>query len=447
MSELLIFSVNNDRTNYALRLIFEQMLGWEIHFEESKEAFNSWQGPSLIYLPEKPENCEAPFIQASNLLRESDVKEQSLAPFHYENTLALFPQDSPSSLLPFDVFSATFYLVTRYEEYGQAEKTDENGRFLPEHSILYHMNCLGQPVINRYANILRDKLLAYYPELDNNQVPFRPLSTIDVDTAFAHKGRKPFKFMGSLAQAFFSGEWAKVKDKLEVSSNQKRDPFDSFSYINRKHDEFKTELIYFFLLSKGSKRDRNLPPDNKEYQRLIRSLAKNYKTGLHPSYISHQKYSRLKEEAAWYRKITNQHPFRSRQHFLKFTLPETYRNLIHCGIKEDYSMGYPSQPGFRAGIAWPFYFYDLYSEQTTSLKVFPVAYMDGTLKEYLSLSPEEARVKIDELIESLGKTGGYFISIWHNHTVSNYYDWKNWQKVFEHSLKRASGKTYEKKPA
>ena len=49
----------------------------------------------------------------------------------------------------------------------------------------------------------------------------------------------------------------------------------------------------------------------------------------------------------------------SRQHFIRFNLPQTFRHLLDGGIREDFSMGYGSINGFRASVASPFYWYDL----------------------------------------------------------------------------------------
>ena len=64
--------------------------------------------------------------------------------------------------------------------------------------------------------------------------------------------------------------------------------------------------------------------------------------------------------------------YHNRFHFLRFTLPQSYQQLLACGISDDYSMGYADQIGFRAGTCTPFYFYDLENEIQTTLKVHPL---------------------------------------------------------------------------
>jgi len=111
-------------------------------------------------------------------------------------------------------------------------------------------------------------------------------------------------------------------------------------------------------------------------------------------------------------------------------LPDTYRDLIELDIQEDYTMGYASDYGFRAGLCTPFFFYDLDLEVETSLKIFPFALMEGTLKYYQKVSPEKAMEHIRPLIDEVKKVNGCFISLWHNDSMNDLGTWKGWQKVY-----------------
>ena len=121
---------------------------------------------------------------------------------------------------------------------------------------------------------------------------------------------------------------------------------------------------------------------------------------------------------------------KSRQHFLKLTLPETYRNLIDLDITDDYTMGYASQVGFRASICTPFNFYDLDMELETKLKVHSFAFMEGTLKYHMKVGPEEAMQKIKPLIDDVKSVNGVFMSLWHNDTLNNQKLWAGWRAVY-----------------
>jgi hypothetical protein len=60
--------------------------------------------------------------------------------------------------------------------------------------------------------------------------------------------------------------------------------------------------------------------------------------------------------------------------------------------------------------------------------------MDGTLHEYLKLSPAEAKNKITLLYEEICHYGGQFSYIWHNETIGDYAHWNGWKEVFSHTI-------------
>jgi hypothetical protein len=118
-------------------------------------------------------------------------------------------------------------------------------------------------------------------------------------------------------------------------------------------------------------------------------------------------------------------------------MPSTYRNLIHCDILEDYTMGYAEEPGFRASICTPYNFYDLDLDTQTPLRIFPFTLMDGTLNDYLDLTPAQAFEVITQLMNEVKAVGGTFISLWHNSTLNDQHHWKGWLKVYEDMIKLA----------
>ncbi|MBA7546413.1 hypothetical protein ES705_38803 [subsurface metagenome] len=97
-------------------------------------------------------------------------------------------------------------------------------------------------------------------------------------------------------------------------------------------------------------------------------------------------------------------------------------------------MGYSTHTGFRAGIARPFYFYDLYEEKQTSLRVVPFHIMDRTLLSYLNYSTEQAIKEFEYYSKSIKNIGGLFVSLWHNTSVNDFEEWQGWQKVFKRMI-------------
>ena len=97
-------------------------------------------------------------------------------------------------------------------------------------------------------------------------------------------------------------------------------------------------------------------------------------------------------------------------------------------------MGYAEQTGFRAGTARCFKWFDLLKNEATNLNIHPFAYMDGTLLEYLKLTPSEAKIRIGELYHEVQKYGGAFSFLWHNETISGYQHWESYKEVFKENF-------------
>ena len=174
---------------------------------------------------------------------------------------------------------------------------------------------------------------------------------------------------------------------------------------------------------------------NDMYRGLIESICSKYKTGLHPSYFAADNYALLKSEMGRLSSILGREITISRFHFLRLKIPVSYKILLKAGILEDYTMGFPEEPGFRAGIARPFMFYDLSEEKQTGLRIVPLQVMDSTLYQYRRLDARSGEEVIMNLIAETRKAGGLFVSLWHNTSLIENPEWEDWRKLFEKMLK------------
>jgi hypothetical protein len=170
----------------------------------------------------------------------------------------------------------------------------------------------------------------------------------------------------------------------------------------------------------------------------IKDIADYCTVGIHPSYYSMQNEQKIKKEQSLLESIVNFPITKSRQHYLRVALPETYQHLVDLEIKQDYSMGYASHFGFRAGTCTPFYFYDLDFEIQTPLKVFPFAAMDVTLKDYLNFTPKKSYNTIMHLANEVRKVRGTMITVFHNESASGNGEWRGWSKLYESLLREMS---------
>jgi len=177
--------------------------------------------------------------------------------------------------------------------------------------------------------------------------------------------------------------------------------------------------------------DNGLSPKNKHLQSLIQHLQQSGTVGIHPSFASASDSDKLRHEINALSNVIGEKITCSRSHFLMLRFPETYQNLIQNGITNDFTLGYADRPGFRASTCKPFPFFDLSINQKTTLTLHPLVCMDATLKQYLSLSPEEAFPLICSLMTAVKAVGGDYISLWHNESVAG-----DWGKLYEDCLKQ-----------
>ena len=124
----------------------------------------------------------------------------------------------------------------------------------------------------------------------------------------------------------------------------------------------------------------------------------------------------------------------SRQHYIKLKMPDTYRLLINNHITADYSMGYGSHLGFRAGTGNSFLWYDLQKEIVAQLRIYPFCFMDTTAHHDAKLSSSEALEKLDAMSKILERTGSTMITIFHNFSLGTSNEWKGWRQIYEHFL-------------
>jgi hypothetical protein len=433
-SSILIYTKSSTpRLKYTFDLIISDLLGMSYKLVHEREEFISYQGPKFSYCDHAL--GEEPFFYAARLLFERGIEDQQIAVFEW-NGLKAFFATHPKHLMPFDPFAASFYLVSRYEEY-LPHLRDIHDRYDTTESIAYQKNFLGKPLVNNYAFAIRDILKSRFPQLQFPQRKYRFISTIDIDNAWAYQQKGFMRTAGAFARSVLKLDFEEFMERSRVLAGLEKDPYDTYDLQFEIQRKYKFRSIYFFLLGEYGENDKNVPVTSRKFRSLIKMIADYAETGIHPSYGSNKNPGRLKKELTELSTILKREVTRSRQHFLVLRLPDTYRKLVELDIMDDYTMGYALQVGFRASICTPFYFYDLDNEQITPLRIHPFAVMDATLKYYMKVKPEDAMNYILPLIEEVKKVNGDFVSLWHNESLSENKIWAGWRDVYEQMVKAA----------
>ncbi len=422
-------SFASPRLDYIAGVIMGDILGlsWETVVDKRKFGKNY----VINYSREKIEGAFN--ITPHHILFESDIYTQDITVVAWKN-LPVFFQTEGGSDMPFDIFAASFWLLTRYEEYLENDH-DEHGRFKASSSLASKKGFLGKPVIELWTREFAKTLLKKFTSLVFKSNDYRAKLTIDVDQAFAYRGKTLVRSLGGFIRDLTNNE-RNASDRYRILSGNEKDPFDVFDFIKAKINESGTDTGFFFPVGDYSLYDKNPSWKNEEYRKLISDIAGKYDTGLHPSYYSAEKFQSVASELDRLDSITEQKITKSRFHYLRFTLPDSYDFLIRAGISEDYSMGYAEEPGFRAGIARPFNFFNLKTNELTSLKIIPFQVMDTTFLHYKKTDPAFALEVMLNMISETRKVGGLFICIWHNNYLLDNAECAGWRETFETILEK-----------
>lgn len=428
-----------NRLGYTLDVIFKRLLHAEYSITTDEDYFLQSGDAKLSYGNKRlGDNL---FIKSQPLLFETTIEEQETHAECRDGQWILFPVYGRGLDFDFDPLAATFYLVTRYEEY-LPHREDEHGRFCPEESLAMQMGFLDQPVVDQWAMLIRDKILERFPQFEMPRRNYRFVQTVDIDAAWRYLHKGVFRsVVGMIRDLFARHDPEEVWRRIRVLMHREPDPFDTFDYIlETKKKAPESYLLFFTLLADYGQYDKPASYLNPHFRQLIQHLGDHAKMGIHPGYGSLENPLRADIEIKRLEDIIHRPIVRSRYHFLRLKLPLSYRILQHAGIKHDYTMGYADVAGFRAGISVPYPFYDLERDHEEDLLIHPFSVMDTTLKKYLKLSPEEGLEEYKRIIDRVRKVNGIFSCIVHNQNLMELEGWAGWKETYEKMVEYAGNK-------
>jgi hypothetical protein len=327
-----------------------------------------------------------------------------------------------------DFLLAVFYLYARLDEYFP-EHRDDLGRFQAKHAVQTCWSGVQIPYLDFWRKSLLDKL-----KMSDPYVP-RKILTVDVDSAFAFSDKGWYRTFGGFLKDVLGWRISQMWDRFQVIFFGKKDPYNTYDWIQAMARESDWQLMYFLLVADFNRYDIGLPFEQKKFREWMKDLAKSNVVGWHPGFASHDDDSKWKMEWERINQVVGRKVDRARMHYLKMQLPTTYRQLVESEISQDFTMGFAETIGFRAGTSRPFFWFDWMKNQQQSLQIVPFCYMEHTLHSYMKCTPSQAIEKIAEIKSRIKESNGDCCILWHNSSVSEYGEWEGWRTVLLHTLK------------
>jgi len=314
-----------------------------------------------------------------------------------------------------DIFSKVFYFLSRYEEV--------QGNFLPDKHQRFEMNVINRkeiyssPIVDIAVRQFFQYIQRHYDAFETPYF-YKVIYTFDLDNILAFKGKPIWRSSGAILKHLSKKEWSLLKKRVNVLFNNAQDPleevYDFIKILSQKHP-----VLFFVLCRSNTAYDRAASIDDEDTKRILNHLKDFAHIGLHPSYYSFNNEELIMKEKSILEKVIQQKIVASRQHYLRMDIRTTPKLLINQGFEYDFTMGFASAAGWRAGTSYPFYYYDFDTESATSLLFVPFVFMDGAYFNYQQISIDKALNHIQSIEKQVQDTGGYFIPLFHEMTLSS----------------------------
>jgi len=341
---------------------------------------------------------------------------------------APFAESRPDGTVVFyaDIVAAALFMLTRWEETVVLDR-DEHERFPGTASVAYKQGFLDRPIVDEYAMILREWLRMAVPSWRPRAPTFSVELSHDVDwtTRFPSWYSALRAFGGDLLKRRDPRRaWRTAAEAItQAIAPDRAQYFAGIHSLARISREFGmgNDVFYFMCADQGPlANDYDLA--SPRMRRLVEQLRQQgFEIGFHPGYQTLNDPQRMAEEKARFEDALGLTNYGGRQHYLRFCVPNTWRDLEGLGLAYDSTMTYADQEGFRCGTCYPFRPFDIDQDREMDLLECPLIVMDSTLCNYRGFTPGQTEARVLQLASRCRRVGGTFTLLWHASSVD-----ENW---------------------
>ncbi len=404
---LIYIQKQTPRMTYAFKQMIGRILGLKVNLTSKIEEFIAFKGAKFSY-GEKRMGNEV-FVKAYGLLQEQGIERKTIE-VKYWGEIPVFFYVGQESDVPFDIFSAAFYLLSRYEEYLPYNR-DQYGRYPAEESLAYSNKFLRMPVIDLWAYRFQAILKREFPLQEFPERKFQAKNIMTVAEVFKYKEKGLVRNIGGGLRDLLRFRFKTVFNRIKTQLSLNRDPYDVYEEILRFSRQNGFSWEFMFQLSDYSSHCNNIGHNNLKYHSMIKSMGDYGPIGLLLGYDAIYDKGILRKEKKRWEEIVNRDLEVALSPMYGINLPELYNNYDDLEIAHDYSMGYPDKVGFRAGTCTPFLYYDLSLERISPLLIHPIAFNSIT---FARGSFFEIRTVLDRLRKQVKAVNGELLMIYRN---------------------------------
>jgi len=424
MLKITIPNNNINERKYILDIIFHEFLG-------------------LVFKVIESDDCQDWIIELENN-KILTIKDTFFNKFP-KDLEYLKLENIPPKIEELDIFAASFFMLTRWEEYVNKNR-DSHDRFPATESLAYKQGFLDRPIVNEYVEELKSMLLELNSSLEFKTHTSNIFISCDVD--------QPFDCTVENIQNLIrvgAGDILKRKSIKEFAKRVRRYFFNKFE--NYKYDENYTfdwymdvcekagvEVAFYFIPTSIEKQNGCYELKYKKIQKLLKYIdSRGHKIGVHGSYQTYQDKEKTKLQKNMLDDALNglgisQKVVGNRQHYLRWDSSITPSVLEYAEFEYDTTGSYANRPGFRYGICYEFSMFDILNRKKLKIKQKPLIVMECSVIDdfYMGLGySEEALQTMKELKQKCFKYNGNFSLLWHN----SHFKTREDKKIFEEIVK------------
>ncbi|HNY44147.1 MAG TPA: polysaccharide deacetylase family protein [Bacteroidales bacterium] len=330
-----------------------------------------------------------------------------------------------------DIIAAIFFMLTRWEEIANKTK-DKHDRFDEKENLSIKYGFHKRPIVNDYISVLAKMLNDAGIEVAPSQRDFRLFLTHDID--FFARYDKFGKIVKALLGDIFRRKNFKIffntlKTVYKQIFKKAPDVYDKFDFFMDISETKNVKSEFYFIPGLKGEEGITYSILDKKIKKTIHNIKeRNHIIGIHPSYSSYNNVSQLKREV---NRLYNLRidVSQGRQHFLRYLIPQTFRDWEVCNLKIDSGMGFNSNIGFRCGICYEFPLFDVELRNQLQLRERPLIVMDKALRARCENQQDcvNESVRLANIVKSYN---GDFVLLWHNsNLVVN--EWEGWDSIYK----------------
>ena len=224
--------------------------------------------------------------------------------------------------------------------------------------------------------------------------------------------------ISKLKKAFiflFSNEnWWKLDEVLQIEENAGIKSVMNF-YSDDRRKSFKRWLF-----------DPSYDINYEKLQIYIsKIISRGFSIGIHPGFDTWNNQKQMSSQIQSLSNVVGYNVISCRQHWLRFAWDITWNVQYNAGISFDSTMMFNDRPGFRVSAALKYHPWDHVNNESHKILSVPTVMMDSHFYDYNLLSDFEREINMSMWVDEIKNVQGDSAVLWHPHTLTNDYGWKN----------------------